>query len=444
MKSLKLALKKQPIVYIARDLERALGLSRTYQNYYIITNSSLVRQKLIPKNQKNIITIKSTEVLDTHELLTHPKTKQFLSKLQNPHLLVFKNTPTIEKICQEHGWQLLNPPAAPSSTIEEKISQVEWLGELKKLLPPHRIDVLKNLSWSHLNSPQPSLSKRGNNTSSPSSKEGAWGSYILQFNRAHTGNGTLLIESEDQLKGLRQKFPNRPVRITEFIDGPMFTNNNIVWGKKILCGSINYQITGLSPFTDRPFATIGNDWALPHQLLSKKLQAQYVTIAKSVGKKLAKEGWRGLFGIDVVYDKKRKKLYLIEINARQPASTTYESQLQQRQTSNVKRQKLVTTFEAHLASVLGLEYEGEKLIQLEDGAQIIQRVTKNIKHHISNSITEKLTRLKCNLITYNNKKEGDDLIRIQSKKSIMKNHAEFNPLGQTVQNTIAGLSTFDL
>ena len=32
----------------------------------------------------------------------------------------------------------------------------------------------------------------------------------------------------------------------------MFTNNNVVTRDTILVGNINYQITGLPPFTDQP------------------------------------------------------------------------------------------------------------------------------------------------------------------------------------------------
>jgi predicted ATP-grasp superfamily ATP-dependent carboligase len=429
MENLKKALLAQPLIYVARDFERALGLSSAYRNYYIITNKPSFSQKLLREVKtswdKKIITIADKQLLDTHELLNHKATQQFLKKIKDHQILVFKNTPAIEKICQDQGWNLLNPRAELSNKIEEKISQVKWLGELKKFLPSHRIDLCKNIKWENtISSPARGEVGRGGSTK-----------FILQFNRAHTGSGTILIESEGQLKEIREKFPDRPVRVTEFIDGPMFTNNNVVWGKKVLCGNINYQITGLAPFTDRPFATIGNDWGLPHKLLNKKLQNEYCKMARAVGKKLARDGWKGLFGIDVVLDQKKKKLYLIEINARQPASTTYESQLQERQKSKVKSQKLVTTFEAHLVSLLGLKYNGEELIKIKDGAQIIQRVTNEVKNQKSKvkGTVKKLEKLKCNVITYDNHEEGADLIRIQGRKNFLEDHNQFNELGEKIK-----------
>ena len=186
--------------------------------------------------------------------------------------------------------------------IESKISQIEWLGHLAKYLPKHRVDICQNIKW-------------------PGKP------FILQYNHAHTGSGTLFINTKKRLNELAIKFPKRPVRISQYIEGPAFTNNNVVWDDKILMGNINYQITGLAPFTDNKFATIGNDWMLPSKVLSTKQIKQYKQIVTEIGRKLSKDGWKGLFGIDIIMDEKNGRLYLLEINARQPASTTFESQL---------------------------------------------------------------------------------------------------------------------
>lgn len=442
MQELQKALKQAPIVYVTRDIERALGLPagrhglpKAYQNYHIITNSG-AHAKEETKTRLNILLIKDTKQLDTRELLAHPKTKAYVNKLKNPRVVVFKNTTQIEKLCAENGWALLNPPAALANRVEEKISQLQWLGELTKYLPPHRVMVLKDLTSA--TTPHPSLVRRGGQLS-PSAREGAQGEwelpFVLQFNRAHTGSGTILIESEKQLNELKKQFPNREVRVTQYISGPAFTNNNVVWGKKVLIGNINYQITGLSPFTARPFATIGNDWRLSHELLTKKQQIQYRRIATDVGKKLAKDGWKGLFGIDVIQDEATGKLYLIEINARQPASTTFESQLQElppRGGRSPKRPGGVTTFEAHLASLVGLPATSYKLQAITNGAQVVlknkeKRIKSNELNRIVKNLKFKIKNLK--LIAYDNTGPESDLLRIQSNKGVMEKHGEFNRLG---------------
>lgn len=404
------------LFYVTRDIERALGLSLDTEGYFIISNSTPF-SKQIGLGHPNVLLIEESQLLDTHELLNHKTVQDFIannSQKEKANILVFKNTTTIEKICTEKNWSLINPSAKLSQTIEEKISQVEWLGELVKYLPLHKVELAKNIVFQDVSFDDMP--------------------FILQFNRAHTGLGTMLIDSVEQLQEIQNKFPDRPVRITKFIAGPMFTNNNVVTPHKTLIGNINYQITGIPPFTDNPFATIGNDWGLPHKILKEKHFTKYREIASAIGEKLRTDGWKGLFGIDVIYDPQTDDIFLIEINARQPASTTYESQLQQKQHIS---QKSITTFEAHLQSLLNLDLSDFSLIPVQDGAQIIQRVTDLSKQNIDTTV-EKLKKLSFNLtlIPYPNTEPGTDLLRIQSPKSIMKEHMWFNTIGSHIQNSL--------
>jgi hypothetical protein len=209
--------------------------------------------------------------------------------------------------------------------------------------------------------------------------------------------------------------------------------------EKILIGNINYQITGLAPFTDQPFSTIGNDWSLPNKLLSDEQKRQYHEIATAVGLRLSACGWKGLFGIDVVLDESTGKLYLIEINARQPASTTYESMLQGAKNKaqwNNGTMETLTTFEAHLATLLDLDLDLDlELITIDTGAQIILRVQNHVQSSepiVHRDVIERLQSLDFNIIEYPNTTLGSDLLRIQSKNGIMEEHNKFNKIGKKI------------
>lgn len=397
---------KQPVIYVCRDLERALGLPLDTSNYYIISNYTTFANSL-SKGYKNVLLIKNKSLLDTRDLLSHVEAKKFIGTLKNPNILVFKNTPVLEKICAQAGYNLLNPSAEIASLVEEKITQVKWLGELKKFLPPHEIKLAKEVKWT---------GKK----------------FILQFNRAHTGSGTVLIENENQLQDVQKNFPDRPVRVTKYIDGIMLTNNNVVWGKKVLCGNINAQITGLAPFTTRAFATVGNDWAYPHQILNNKQKKEYEKIAKAVGEKLAKNNWKGLFGIDVILEKKSGKLFLIEINARQPASTSLESYLQKQ-----KNKSGLTTFEAHLLVLMGEKNIAAKLTAIKSGSQIVQKVVE-----FKNKISEKnlikklgdLNKTGFRFFVYENADFESDWVRMQSTKGILQTENTLNKTGEKLKD----------
>lgn len=407
MNQLRKTLKNKPIVYITRHIDWAIGLSPDHTNYYIVANSSPFAKEF-NRRRSGILLIEGETKLDTAELLTHPTVRKFLNSLKSPRLVVFKNTTQIERICKENDWELINPPAELAARVEEKISQLEWLGPLTKYLPPHKLQLCGDLEWT---------GER----------------YIVQFNRAHTGNGTILVESRSQLEQLGRKFPRREARVTRFLAGPSFTNNNIVWGKRVLNGNISYQITGLNPFTNLKFATIGNDWALPYKILSREQIKKFMEIARAVGQRLAKHGWRGLYGIDTMVDNSTGKMYLIEINARQPASTVFESELQIAGRPKVKG---ISVFEAHLASLLDFKPGRTKIIPIKNGAQVVQRVVTEDKPTINDA---ELKKMGLKLIAYDNIKPGQDLLRLQSTTGLMEGHGEFNQNGKKIIRSLQGI-----
>ena len=221
-------------------------------------------------------------------------------------------------------------------------------------------------------------------------------------------------------------------RSTEFIQGPSFTVSAVVAGDKTLMGNPSYQITGLPPFTDNPLATVGNDWSVAHDLISPSEHEAIEKMAGDIGTKLAASGWRGLFGMDMIYDETRGRMYLIEINARQPASVPLESAFQEG-----NRQHGLpgpTIFEAHLKALVG-EPVSEPLIPINDGAQIVQRVTKGFEH-ASPAAAEALEEAGFTVISYENVEPNADLMRIQSAKGIIERHGKLNKRGEEIQEML--------
>ena len=60
------------IIYVARDIERALG-KVPEGDYFIITNKTPYSIDIHSKYPDNVYLINSPEILDTYELLLHPK-----------------------------------------------------------------------------------------------------------------------------------------------------------------------------------------------------------------------------------------------------------------------------------------------------------------------------------------------------------------------------------
>lgn len=397
------------IIYISKDIERCLGLLPSSFEYSIISNRTPFGESLA-KEHVPIHLIAGETLLSSKALCEHEETETHLTQKKDPCILVFKNTPQIERICAQQGWTLLNPSAKKASEIEEKISQFDWLGQLQRSLPQTHIALLKDVSWEK-------------------------NPFILQFNRAHTGSGTYLIEDAAELEGLQERFPERPVRMSQYINGQSYTLNVVVAKDAILFGNISYQITGIAPFTTEAFATIGNDWGFATNQLSQEEKNAMTQIAKNIGTKMQSEGWRGAFGIDVVVEEKSKQVYLIEINARQPASVSYESQLQALQR---RRKQDITIFEAHIHALLDQELAHTKIISIDHGAQIIYRYPKDqsIREDVQREISNSLTSLNLNIIPYKTSKPGADYLRIQSKHTFIKEGFELNTLGEHIKKIL--------
>lgn len=402
-------------IYITRDIERALGMEPN-DDYRIISNETPFSKAVRQIYPSYILLINGNKALDTGELMEDSRAIEYIkdaSKGEQINILVFKNNQRIEKNAKENSWNLINPPYSLSEKIENKITQVEWLDELAKYLPSHKICKASEIKWQD----KP---------------------LILQWSHGHTGNGTVLINSKSELEKIKEKFPERMARSSDYIQGPSFTMNIVVTEEKeIILSSPSYQITGLSPFTDNDFATIGNDWSIPHTILSEEENAYIEKIGLEIGAQMAESGWKGLFGIDLMKDESLNKIFLIEINARQPASTTYESSLQM--TNRKNSLPGLTTFEAHISSLSGEEYnrtgKGSKsIIQLNDGAQIISRVPSNglDKNFDKESIAKELMTRGYGVIIYENTDPGTDLIRIQSSRGIIEAHQKFNARGKEI------------
>ncbi|MBX4209108.1 ATP-grasp domain-containing protein [Candidatus Parcubacteria bacterium] len=408
----------KPLVYVARDIERALGMEPR-GGYFIISNDAPygrgVRERF-PDNVRLVGGGKNGDLLDTYDLLSLPEVVENISKL-GADVVVFQNTPRIERLAKEKGWNLVNPSADLAKKVEEKISQVEWLGEDASLLPPHEIARIKDVKW------------RGER-------------FVLQFNHSHTGQGTYIIDSADALAGLAAKFPERDCRVSDFIDGPVFTVNAVVaqgsrasavvGAANVIVGNPSYQITGLAPFTDLPFSTIGNDWALPQKKEYEKASRDIKDMAERAGRRMARDGWRGLFGIDMIFDEKTGRSYLLEINARQPASAAFESILQKQAVPDAP-----SIFEAHIAALLGKTLSGAEKIAASalapiSGAQIVKRVTE--KRSTVDIVALRAKGLA--VMEYQNSAPNKELFRIQSAEGIMESRDALNELGKFIASCI--------
>ena len=304
------------IFFICNDAERALGLELVLENFHIVCIDDNPIVDFI-KNKGGQVFCLERELgklnpifRNSNKLLQQPSVQEYISKNtpegEKPNVAFFKIAPNLERTCESLGYRILNTTAALNKRFELKLSQYELLKNSGVHFPKTEVILLGESLYSEL------LQKLGP-------------SFVIQYDRGHTGTGTVFINSEDDYENERLQFPKRMARVSEKIEGEVWTLNACVTRFGIVCGGLSYQITGVPECTSVKGGTVGNDWKMSKQLSEKDLE-QISEITKNAGERMFDDGFRGLFGLDFVIDKSGK-VFLIEINARQPASTSMHTKL---------------------------------------------------------------------------------------------------------------------
>lgn len=341
---------REVFFYATLDPERALGLEDVLPNYTIICPYSSQLTERLKKDGVNVVVLeenmnaKSVDRIvkkGTYGILQTQFVKNYINdKVKElcpgsnpghvggptphirPHILVLKNSELIEDLCIKNKWHLIAPKAKIAEKFENKISQFNLLKSVVEY-PKSAISTVEELLTSDVNKIRSDFNKiidiRGQ-VQAPQK-------FVLQFNKGHSGNSTFFIKSKNDIKRFFKLYPKREVKISEYIKGKTYTLNCLVLGSgDIVTGSISEQITGLKKATNNPHTTVGNDFGAARKLIKKNIKS-IIDIAESVGHTLFKNGYRGLFGIDVIIQAGSGKVYFIELNTHQPASIPFETKI---------------------------------------------------------------------------------------------------------------------
>ncbi len=319
-----------PYFFISKEAERGLGLEELIQSMKIIASERDYVSEGLEKMGKCLVIEDpngSAGVVESEgfaKLIDETKsTAKFASSAQvndEIYLQFFKNTSdaAIDDLkSRGYSVHLLNNSAQLTRKLENKVTQFQYLYEngLAKYLPEAKVI---------------SLAKLDEVTSGY--KDG----YVVQLPFGHTGSSTYIIdegwqaaESRAELAELKTRFPNRAVRVVRKIHGHAFTINACICGGNTYMGGLSYQFTGIEGLANRSSATVGNDWSLPKQIMKPEIYEQINEMVTFTGEILREKfGFRGMFGVDFIYDEEQTQIFLIEINPRQIASIPMHTKLQ--------------------------------------------------------------------------------------------------------------------
>lgn len=355
------------IFYICNDPERALGPEIFLERYHIVCIDNSPILPMLKKSGVKYFSLSETLGEDnsifrnSNRLLEHELTQKYIAENtpegEIPNVIVFKIAPNIEHTAKRLGYKLLNSSSELNRKYENKLSQYEQLAQAGVDFPDTVIDTLVNFDFEALSD------KLGNRM-------------VLQFDRGHTGSGTVFISQPEELEELKQQFPKRKVRIAREIKGEAWTLNAAVTRFGTVYGGLCYQITGIPELTSELGGTVGNDWSRTDQLPQASIE-KIAKITERVGMEMSHGGYRGLFGLDLIVTD-NGEVYLIEVNARQPASTGMHTKL-------MHRNGTVPLLAFHIAEYLFEENDQYLLFMNSQFENIFDRYTPEEYIHSINS-----------------------------------------------------------
>ncbi len=302
------------IFYVTLDPEKALGVEDLLPSYHILYSEN--SQLTIPIKDEgidiqNFPKPAGTKIFSTSKLLGIPELQKYIERTAHgkPDILVFKNDRQIQKACQELGYNLLNPTPDLAKKLENKVAFSQFLEGNDMFQQPdfEKFDKLSDTSYEQFSQ------KFGHE-------------FVVQFMFGHSGNSTFFVKTQEEHENLKRQYPLRMGKVTRMIKGVPYTVNGCVTRLGVVIGGISEQITGIELLTSSKGGTVGNDFTQRH--LDDSLRHLLIMKATEFGNMLMKEGHKGIFGMDFLFDLETQAFFLIEANIRQTASCSYYSYLQ--------------------------------------------------------------------------------------------------------------------
>ena len=299
--------------------------------------------------------VSSTTYTNSGLLLADPQVQQFINQYsQQPNqtaILVFKPSSKVARLCQENHWHYLANPSTTTRQLENKIAFSKLCHQLSITTPPDMILPF-----------------------SPDSVRQAVDSFslplVIQAANGWAGNSSFLVSDTLQPPAIPI---GTPVKFSPYLaDHHTITLNCVLIDKLFLASPPALQITGLSPLTQNPLATVGRQWPVPFTLDPSQLSAFIDPFIQH----LVRLRYQGYFGLDLLYRPQTKLLFLQECNPRLTASFAIFHQLQ-------IRHQQPSFFLLHLIKLLNLHHLLPRLSQqlITDNLAATELTAKDTSGH---------------------------------------------------------------
>ncbi len=264
---------------------------------------------------------------NTGKLLSHPKVIEYINstKLETvPAIIPFKPSSKIDFICRQNNWIEISNPGPLNRYLEDKIKFPEICEKFNIPIIPYKIDTFTKENFEkYQNLYDPHL--------------------VIQTHFGWAGNSTFNATAWVDIENLIPQ--GAIVKYSPYLKGYSLLNNCCLTKYGLVQSPPALQYTGVPPFTNNPFTTVGRQWPC---LAPLPIQQKIRSITEDFAKILKKLEYKGFFGLDFFISD--REIYLLECNPRLTASFAFYTKIE-------VKENITPLFFMHIAEFLNLNYK---------------------------------------------------------------------------------------
>lgn len=217
----------------------------------------------------------------------------------NSKILFFYMNRRMDELREKVGVPMLLPPF----DIQERLGNKIFLSEICD-----KLALARNESLSFEKVPEESAELF------EKCKEALGVPFIVQDALGESGWDTSLVSSEEELKEAEKKIKNG-LKATKYLSNNIPVSVHVcILDNEIVIRGPWLQLIGLPELSASPFRFTGND--TNQALLSKEFIDEVLVMSQKISRFVKDEGYRGILGIDYLWDKNTGVIYPQEINSR--------------------------------------------------------------------------------------------------------------------------------
>lgn len=283
----------------------------------------------------------------------------------NSKILFFYMNKRMDELREKTGMPML----LPSFDVQERLGNKIFLSEICD-----KLALAKNESLSFEKIPEDSAELF------EKCKEVLGAPFIVQDALGESGWDTSLVNSEEELKEAKKKIKNG-LKATKYLSNNVPVSVHVcILDNEIIIRGPWLQLIGLPELSASPFRFTGND--TNQTLLNKEFIDEVLVMSQKMSQFIKDEGYRGILGIDYLWDKNTGVIYPQEINSRLVGLTRLLTGIQKDQLLFPDLLKHIEAFDkpSYTQKAQNLR-EGNTDFSKHDYSQVIVRnnESKNIK-----------------------------------------------------------------